>query len=149
MFEIDKFDKAILSLLQKDSRQTGQQLSEQVGLSSAACLRRIQRLRKIGAIEREIAVVSPAWQPEMRTQVVVTLSVTKNSPRCLSDLARELSRHKEVQRVLSVAGDDDLILFMGFASVEAYSDFAETHFQGPRIEGFKSRFVLRDLSRCA
>ncbi len=60
--ELDRFDQKILAAMEKDARQTGNQLSEVVGLFPAACLRRLQRLRKIGAIEREVAVVNPVYK---------------------------------------------------------------------------------------
>jgi Lrp/AsnC family leucine-responsive transcriptional regulator len=57
--ELDKFDYRLLELLQENSRLTGNELSAKVGLSSAACLRRVQRLRETGVIERDVAIVSP------------------------------------------------------------------------------------------
>ncbi|MEM0946433.1 MAG: Lrp/AsnC family transcriptional regulator [Pseudomonadota bacterium] len=62
MEELDSFDRKILAAMELDARQTGNQLSELVGLSSAACLRRLQRLRGIGAIEREFAVINPSYR---------------------------------------------------------------------------------------
>lgn len=44
--ELDKFDYRLLELLQENSRLTGNELAQKVGLSSAACLRRVQRLRE-------------------------------------------------------------------------------------------------------
>ena len=71
MTELDKFDYRLLELLQENSRLTGSELSTQVGLSSAACLRRVQRLRETGVIERDVAVVSPKafGKRSMRIQV--------------------------------------------------------------------------------
>ncbi|HBV00448.1 Lrp/AsnC family transcriptional regulator, partial [Thalassospira lucentensis] len=43
MAELDKFDHRLLELLQENSRLTGSELADRVGLSSAACLRRVQR----------------------------------------------------------------------------------------------------------
>ncbi|WP_068118721.1 Lrp/AsnC family transcriptional regulator [Tropicimonas marinistellae] len=72
MDTLDDFDRKLLELLSIDSRQTGQQLSGKVRLSAAACLRRVQRLRKIGAIEREAAIVSPrAAGPSVTLQAML------------------------------------------------------------------------------
>lgn len=43
--EIDKTDAKILDLLQRDSRMTNQELSEQLGMSASPCWRRIKRLQ--------------------------------------------------------------------------------------------------------
>jgi len=58
--ELDTFDRRLLEAVQDDSRRTGEDLAELVGLSPAACLRRLQRLRASGIIEREIPIVDPS-----------------------------------------------------------------------------------------
>ena len=86
MHELDSFDHRLLELLQVDSRQTGRQLSEKVGLSPAACLRRVQRLRQTGVIERDVAVVSPdALSPSVK--IIVLLTIDRDGP----DNVRKLS----------------------------------------------------------
>ncbi|HBI79409.1 MAG TPA: AsnC family transcriptional regulator, partial [Marinobacter adhaerens] len=40
--ELDKLDRKILSVLQQDGRISNQLLAEQVGLSPAACWRRVR-----------------------------------------------------------------------------------------------------------
>lgn len=144
--ELDSFDRKILALLQRDARQTGAQLSEQVGLSAAACLRRVQRLRKIGAIEREIAVISPAFQANA-TSIIVFLTVSRLDPRRKQTLTRRLLAFDEVERLFSVTGEDDFVLFVKFPSMEAFTDFADAHFYEPPIEGYESIVVLREFMR--
>lgn len=57
--DLDDFDLKLLERLQADARTPVPVLAEAVGLSAPACYRRIRRLREIGAIDREIAVVRP------------------------------------------------------------------------------------------
>ena len=149
MMDIDAFDTAILRALQKNSRQTGQELSEVVGLSPAACLRRLQRLRQNGAIAREIAILAPDVLPEARLRVVVTLRLVKHMQRTANAFARRLRAHDVVETVLSVAGADDLVLLMAFPSIEAFTEFADTHFEPDIVAGYESRIVLHDLSAAA
>ena len=47
----DRIDRKLLQLLQQDGRITNADLAQQVGLSPSACLRRVQRLERDGAIE--------------------------------------------------------------------------------------------------
>ena len=56
---LDKIDRALLAELQDDGALTSDRLSERVGLSASAILRRVRRLEKAGVIERRIAVVNP------------------------------------------------------------------------------------------
>ncbi|MEM7076394.1 MAG: Lrp/AsnC family transcriptional regulator [Pseudomonadota bacterium] len=144
--ELDSFDRKILMLLQRNARQTGEQLSVQVGLSAAACLRRVQRLRKIGAIEREIAVISPAFQANA-TSIIVFLTVSRLDPKRKQTLTRRLLAFEEVERIFSVTGEDDIVLFVKVASMEAFTDFADAHFYEPPIEGYESIVILREFMR--
>ncbi|MEM7717881.1 MAG: Lrp/AsnC family transcriptional regulator [Pseudomonadota bacterium] len=147
MEEIDGFDRRLLGLMQVDARRTGQDLSDAIGLSPAACLRRLQRLRKIGAIEREVALVSPDYQERPLTQIIVLLTITRHSPKRIEDLTRRLASFDEVQRIFSVTGDEDIVVVMGCASMEAFADFANDHFYEPPVEGFQSLVVLKEFKK--
>ena len=49
--ELDRYDRAILKLLQEDARTTNTSLAEKVSLSESACLRRVKSLEESGVIE--------------------------------------------------------------------------------------------------
>lgn len=142
MEKLDTFDWKILSILQRDCRQTGQQLAEEVGLSAAACLRRVQRLRRIGAIEREVAIVAKRFLPG-QTQVVVRMTVGKNNPQQIEALVDKIRRQPEVERLLGVTGDDDLVMLVRCDSMEDFTDFIEAHLYDLPVE-FVSLVVLRE-----
>ncbi|WP_298920784.1 Lrp/AsnC family transcriptional regulator [uncultured Roseobacter sp.] len=146
MQNLDSFDRQLLEQLQIDSRQTGRDLSQKVGLSSAACLRRVQRLRKIGAIEREVAVISPSFQGPA-TRVIVLLSVARDNPQRIDILKQKLRRLKEVERLYYVTGDADLAVIVRCASMEDYAAFTETHLFDPPLTGFESLVVLREYPK--
>lgn len=144
--ELDSFDRELLALLQQNARQTGNELSERVGLSTAACLRRVQRLRKIGAIEREIAVISPEFQANS-TSIIVFLKISRLDPKRKQTLTKRLLAFEEVDRIFSVTGEDDFVLLVKFPSMADFTDFADTHFYEPPIEGYESTVVLREFIR--
>ncbi len=146
MDDLDSFDWQILSLMEIDARRTGQQLSEAVGLSPAACLRRLQRLRKIGAIEREVAVINPAYRRK-GTQIIVLLTIERHNLKRIEILMKRFGTHPDVERVWSVTGNDDIVLFLNCESMEAFSDFADAYLFEPPVEGFLSLVVLKELTR--
>lgn len=100
MEALDRFDQKILAAMEKDARQTGNHLSEAVGLSPAACLRRLQRLRKIGAIEREIAVVNPVYKRK-GTTVLVLVRFDPLKLKQIGALMKQFGAHPDVERVWS------------------------------------------------
>lgn len=143
--EIDDFDRQILAILKVDARQTGEQLAERVGLSPAACLRRVQRLRKIGAIEREVAVLAP--EVEGRTVTIMAfLQVARGSGERTRAVQRALQGLPEIQKMYHVTGQSDLVLVLQCASMEAYAAFSEAHFYSNNITGYETMVVLRDYS---
>ena len=51
MPNLDKFDIAILRILQEDARATNVEIAERVNLSPSPCLRRIRNLEKSGILK--------------------------------------------------------------------------------------------------
>ena len=146
MKELDSFDQKILALMEVDARQTGQQLSEAVGLSSAACLRRLQRLRDIGAIEREVAVINPIYKRK-GTRIFVLLRFDPQNLKRLETLMKQLGTHPDVERVWSVTGEEDVVMLMNCESMETFSDFADGFLFQPPVDGFLSLVVLKELTK--
>lgn len=54
---IDEIDNLILSALQQDARLSQRDLADRVGLSQAACWRRLQRLTEAGVLRGSRAVI--------------------------------------------------------------------------------------------
>ncbi len=140
--DLDEFDHRLLHLLSLDARQTGKQLSEKVGLSPAACLRRVQRLRDIGAIEREVAILSPEVSGASVT-LLVMLTLVRGRPERTAQLRRSLLKLPQVKKIYHVTGDADLVLTIQCASMEAFATFTEAHFYVDEIKGFDTTVVLR------
>lgn len=142
MDAIDSFDRKLLDLLRHDARRTGRQLAEAVGLSPAACLRRVQRLREIGAIEREVAIISPRVAGQTVT-LLVMLMIPPGKPDRIDRLRRKFAALAQVTRIYHVTGKADLVLTVECASMEAYANFTEVHFYSEDIASFETIVVLR------
>ena len=140
--DIDGFDRRILALLESDSRRTGEQLSELIGLSPAACLRRIQRLRKIGAIVREVAIISPKLRRKgMRLVVLVTID--RHTPKEMDDYCNALRTHEIVESLDWVTGDDDIALLIDCESMAHFTEFADRYLNDLPVIGYKTLVSMR------
>lgn len=141
--DLDGFDLRLLELLQADARTPIPVLAEAVGLSSPACYRRIRRLREVGAIEREVAVVRPktlGWGLSM----IVLLVMEREGNRTVRDLMSEWSHVPEVVESWNVTGDYDFAVRMVARDMEDYGDLAERLFSSDeRIRSFKTLVVIR------
>ncbi|CAI3119804.1 DNA-binding transcriptional activator DecR [Acinetobacter oleivorans] len=54
---LDKYDRVILDLLQKDCILTIGDIAEKVGLSNMACWRRINKMEEEGIIRAKVALL--------------------------------------------------------------------------------------------
>lgn len=56
---LDKIDRKILNLLQKDNQITNLALAEKVEISAPPCFLRVKRLRDEGIIVNDVSLVDP------------------------------------------------------------------------------------------
>lgn len=56
---LDRFDIAILKILQNDSSVSNVALANKINLSPPACLRRVERLKQQGFIQGTVALLNP------------------------------------------------------------------------------------------
>ena len=144
MADLDEFDLKILRQMQKDCRQTGEQLAEQVGLSAAACLRRVQRLRKSGVIQKEVAVVSPKVFGKHVT-LIVSITMAKESLDRDHNFKRAMRQLPEVVSCHHVTGDADFMLTLHMEDMEAYNSFVERHFYVSDITRYSTAVVMETV----
>ncbi|MEL7131056.1 MAG: Lrp/AsnC family transcriptional regulator [Pseudomonadota bacterium] len=126
-FDLDVFDARILNLLQRDNRMTAQALAEEVGLSPAACQKRLKRLRASGVIEAEVALLVP------KAAGIGFMAVV--NVRTIRDEADELNRFKqamqdapEVTQCYYVTGENNFVLVVALEDTEAYEQFSRKYF---------------------
>lgn len=138
--DLDDFDRRLLEALQRDNRQTGERLAEIAGLSPAACLRRVQRLRDARVIARDVSLLTPEAVGR-RLTVIVLVTLERDSSGRLNVSDRFASRMQQVPEVLqcySVTGPADFVVIVNVASMEDYQDFTRRHFYEAHIKRFES-----------
>ena len=139
--DLDDFDRRLLDALQQDSRRTGDQLAALVGLSPAACLRRVQRLRETGIIEREIAIVTPEAVGR-RLTMVVQVTLEREQPATSDEFKRQMRRAPEVMQCYNVTGVTDFILIVSVADMEEYEEFTKRLLFEKYVRRFETMVVI-------
>ena len=143
---LDKLDKAILRLLQKNGRETYDVVGEKVGLSPSAVLRRVKRLEDSGVIDRYVALVKPqAVGLGLTAYLNVRLEkLTESHKRNPMDVFRaSVQTWPEVVECVSLTGDMDYLLRVVVQDMAHYSRFImETLLKHPSVEDCKTSFVL-------
>ena len=103
---MDVTDRQILALLIEDGRRTYDDIARRVALSAPAVKRRVDRLRKRGALHGFTAVVDHAALGD-RTEALIELFFAPGT--LLDAVAERLRCHPEVVEAWSVTGEADAI----------------------------------------
>src|SRR5580698_3316010 len=107
--ELDDVDVQLLTALQEDADRTNVELARLAGLSPAATLHRVRRLKESGVIRVISAQLDPA-AAGFPLQLYVTASLARHDPRSsrvFDDLIRALP---QIIAADNVAGETDYLL---------------------------------------
>lgn len=140
-FTPDRFDKAILSILQADAKVPLRLIGEKVNLSAAAVQRRIRRLEDEAVIERQVVHVDPQKVGRPIT-LIIEIHTERTQMADLDAMKTQLTA-PEVQQCYYVTGDADFMLVITVTSMTEYEDLARRLFyNNPNIKWFRSTVVL-------
>jgi len=103
---MDDLDRQILALLVADGRRTYDDIAGRVALSAPAVKRRIDRLRRRGALRGFTAVIDHSAVGEL-TEALIELFFAPGTQ--LEHVAQTLRGHPEVVEAWSVTGEADAI----------------------------------------
>ena len=143
---LDRFDIALLNLVQRDDGQTAEQLAAQVPLSPSAIARRLRRLRSAGWITRTIALVSRRLTSRrLRAAVLVQLSEHANQAGKTA-LLKRIEAAPQVQFCYELAGAHDLMLLFDCQDMAEFNATAEAVLvANPTVRRYETSFVKREL----
>jgi Lrp/AsnC family transcriptional regulator len=116
---VDKLDRKILELLQKDADLTAAEIADRVGLSKAPCWRRIQRLRETGVIRRTVALLD-AQALNVGTTVFVTIKAPSHSAGWFERFSKVVRDLPEVTELHRMSGDVDYLLRVVVPDIAGY-----------------------------
>jgi len=142
---LDKFDLAILRVLQRDARASLQEISGQVGLSSTPCWNRIKRLEAEGVILGYTVRINPALIGLTDT-VIVQVTLESHNDEMLYKFGQALDEIPEVLEAFLVSGAYDYYIRLVVRDTRDYERLLrERLYKIPGIRHSISSFVLRVL----
>ncbi len=145
MNDLDKFDRAIISELQKNSRISVTGLAARVGLSKTPCKIRMDRLEKQGYILGFNILVDRAKLGESHVAFVqVTLSDTKT--KALEAFNKAVRQLPEVEQCHMIAANFDYLLKVRTNNMEGYRKFlGETLSELPFVINSSTFVVMENI----
>ncbi|MEM8798118.1 MAG: Lrp/AsnC family transcriptional regulator [Pseudomonadota bacterium] len=139
---MDRIDRNILTLLQKDASISNNDLADLVGLAPSSCLRRVRQLKKDGVITKVIALTDPK-KMNRPLKAIVTVKLTDHGVAARRDWLKEMECEPAISQVYSVSGETDTVIMMNLTDMEEFQGLSQRLFaEDDNVLQYQSLFVL-------
>ena len=140
--ELDTQDFRILEILQLNARTTTEELSEEVGLSTASIQRRIKKLRDSKVISAEVAIVSPDSVGQTMT-FIISVELRRDNVDCFNLFKSKVIKSNRIQQCYYITGEADFILIVTAKDMTDFDDFTKRlFFADSNVLHFKTSVVM-------
>lgn len=143
---LDRYDTAILNLLQTNARLSNQEIADSIGLSPSACLRRFKSLENSGLILGYRTLLD-AKGLGLDLMALIHISMDKHTKERFQSFEAEIQSLPNVLECLLLTGQTaDYQLKVVVKDLEAYQDLLLNHVtQIEGVSGVHTSFVLRKV----
>lgn len=121
MTELDRIDRKILDLLQRQGRMSMTELGEQIGLSTSPCAERVKRMERQGVITGYHARIDPKLV-EKPLLVFVEITLTTKSGEVFDQVRNQIANMPEVLECHLVSGSFDYLVKARLSAMTQYRD---------------------------
>ncbi|WP_319529070.1 Lrp/AsnC family transcriptional regulator [uncultured Cohaesibacter sp.] len=143
--KLDPIDRRILQNLQTEGRLTNQALSEQVGLSTSPCWRKVRQLEESGVIEGYSARLNRR-AVGLGVLAFIRVKIDSHDREESEQFAEQVQKLEMVVACYSLAGDADFLLQVVARDIDDYADFAMNEIRRlPRIKEMQTTMVLKEI----
>ena len=140
---LDKLDRKLLNLLQKNNQISTRILADKLHISQPTCLRRIKELRDAGVISAEVAMVDP-FALGYGMLAFLEISLTNQSDEYMREFETCMNKEAEVMQCYFVSGEYDYFLAIHVIDMDAYYQFVRRVISGSgNVRHFHSRFPMK------
>jgi Lrp/AsnC family leucine-responsive transcriptional regulator len=143
---LDRYEREILSILQRDGRISNQELADKVGISASSCLRRMRALEEAGYISQYKAELNPKALG-LGLMALVTISMDKHVPERFDEFDKAIKQIPNVIECLLITGQTaDYQLKVVVPDMDTYQELLLKRINKiPGVAGVHSSFVLNTV----
>ena len=143
--ELDRVDRALLRLLQRDASVSNVALAAKVHLSPAACLRRVERLKAMGLVRRVVALLDPV-PLGLGMLVVIGVVLDRSTPQSFADFEKAVQKVPGCLDCVVVTGEFDYFVTIRTQDNESFNRLhaAELLFL-PGVRQIRTFVVLKQV----
>ena len=143
--KLDKFDREILRVLQRDATVSMAELSQQVGLSHTPCWRRVKKLEAENIILQKVTLLD-SKKLNLGVSVFIYVSLKNHDGESLNDFEKAVQSIDEVVECHTTSGDKDYLLKVVVESIEEYEFILKTKLTNlPLVDHLSSTFALKQV----
>lgn len=140
---MDRIDRKLLNLMQRDASRTNVDMAEEVSLSPSTCLRRVQRLRKTGLIDRIVAILNPAKAGRV-IKAFVTVELKLHGEQHMRRFLDIAIREEAVSHAYAVTGETDVVLMLRLRDMGEFDALCDRLFRDQNnIARFFTMIIIR------
>ena len=149
MYDLDRRDVDILTELQRDSRQSVQQLAAKVGLSTTPCWKRVKDLEAAGVIRGYGASVDRE-SVGLSLCVLAEVNLTQHTENTVREFERAVAACPQIVSCYSTTGAADYSIMVLVEDIKSYEAFLhDTAFKLPGVTHIRSSVVLKEVKAAA
>lgn len=141
---LDKIDRKILGLLQRDATMPVAEIGRKVGLSTTPCWRRIQKMEEDGVIRRRVAVLDPV-KVNAGVTVFVSIRTNEHNEAWLRKFAAIVEDFSEVVEFYRMSGDVDYLMRVVVPDIAAYDTFYKKLIGKIALSDVSSSFAMEQI----
>lgn len=141
MNPLDRIDRRILAILEREGRITNALLAVRVALSPSACLARVRRLERDGVIVGYGARIDPGRLGPGLT-LVAEVALARHEPADFRQVETIFRDDPRVLEAIEISGRSDYLVRVRVASMEEWRDLAASWTRAPPIARITSQVVM-------
>lgn len=142
---IDRVDRAILRLLQRDASISNVALAGKVNLSAPACLRRVERLKEAGLLRGIVGLLNPK---ALDAGMLVTIGVVldRSTPESFAAFEQAAQKVSGCMECHIVTGEFDCFMMIRTKDSESFNKLhAEQLLYLPGVRQIRTFVVLKEI----
>jgi Lrp/AsnC family transcriptional regulator, leucine-responsive regulatory protein len=144
---LDRIDRRMLAVLQREGRISNVELAERVNLSPSPCLRRLQRLEKAGVITGYAAQVDP-HAVGLGLSAFLRVQLGRHDADTVRKFADAVRGWDEVVACHALTGDMDYLMHIVVEDLDHYAEFLMGKLlNASGVADLNSSFVLQTVKQ--
>lgn len=141
---LDRIDRKILQLLQKDATIPVAEIGRKIGLSTTPCWRRIQKMEEDGVILMRSAILNPK-KINAGVNVFVSVRTSEHSNQWMNKFSKVIDEFNEVVEFYRMSGDVDYLLRVVVPDIEAFDVFYKKLISKIALNDVSSSFAMSQI----